>query len=103
MQEFITYFLNHMPSSDEWVAFLLVNVVAYLAALNAGLRRERRLKEKAYLERAHQADLDRKLHNVLSDELDQRNKDYWVMIQKQAKQIDELTNQLNSAKMVHLN
>ena len=48
MQDFITYFLSHLPTPDEWVAYLLVNLVAYVAARNSVLRRER----KAYAERA---------------------------------------------------
>ena len=48
MHEFVTYFLNHMPSKEEWVAFLLVNIVAYVAARNTVLRQQRQLEKKAY-------------------------------------------------------
>jgi hypothetical protein len=39
MPEFLTYFLSHRPAKAEWVAFLLVNMVAYVAARNTVLRR----------------------------------------------------------------
>lgn len=29
MHDFLIYFLSHRPSKEEWVAFLLVNIVAY--------------------------------------------------------------------------
>ncbi|RYF76495.1 MAG: hypothetical protein EOO39_05510 [Cytophagaceae bacterium] len=103
MQEFLTYFLSHMPSNEQWLAFLLVNLFAYAAAQNTVLRRERRAEQKALNEWVTQMEAERRLHNHLIDELDQRNKEYWTMIQKQSNQIERLTNQLNAARTIHLN
>jgi hypothetical protein len=102
-QEFLTYFLSHMPSNEQWLAFLLVNLVAYVAAQNTVLRQERRAEQKAYTDWVKQMEAERRLHNELIDELDRRNKEYWAMIQKQSNQIEWLTNQLNAARTIHLN
>jgi uncharacterized coiled-coil protein SlyX len=99
MQDFFTYFLSHLPTPDEWVAYLLVNLVAYGAARNSVLRRER----KAYAEQVRQLEAERRLHMDSIDELERLNKEYWAMIKKQSDHIDDLTSQLSSVKRLHLN
>ncbi len=61
MQEFLIYFLSHMPTNDQWLAFLLINLVAYVAAQNTVLRRERRAEEKAAAEWVKQMEAERRV------------------------------------------
>ncbi|RZK68819.1 MAG: hypothetical protein EOO85_23520, partial [Pedobacter sp.] len=85
--------------SNQWVAFLLVNLVAYLAARNTVHRRERRVE-------ANQIQILESERSFLvhsNEELEQLNKECWVMIQKQSSQIDDLSNQLKAARKLHLN
>lgn len=96
MHEFLTYLLSHMPSHEEWVAFLSVNIVAYVAAKNTVLRRERRVEKKAYTEQLERLETERRGYIQLQQE-------QWAMIQRQANQLEELTNQLHAIKSVHLN
>ena len=103
MHEFLTYFLSHMPSKEEWVAFLLVNIVAYVAARNTVLRRERQLEKKAYTEQLERLEAERLVHIQLQQEQEQLLKEHWVMIQRQANQLDELNQQLHGLKQLHLN
>lgn len=103
MHQFWTYFLNHMPSHDKWVAFLLVNIIAYVAARNTVLRRERQLEKKAYIEQLERLEAERREYIQAQQEQQQLVKEQWVMIQRQANQLQELTNQLNAVKQVHLN
>lgn len=103
MDDFLTYFLSHMPTNDQWVVFLLLNLVSYVAARNTVLRRERRIEEKEFAERTRQMEGERRFYIQSHDELEQLNKEYWAMIQKQAGQIDSLTIQLESARTPHLN
>ena len=103
MLEFLTYFLSHMPSKEEWVAFLLVNIVAYVAARNTVLRRERQLEKKAYTEHLERLEAERLFHIQLQQEQEQLLKEHWVMIQRQANQLDELNQQLHGLKQLHLN
>lgn len=103
MHEFLTYFLSHMPSKEEWVAFLLVNIVAYVAARNTVLRRERQLEKKAYTEQLERLEAERLFHIQLQQEQEQLLKEHWVMIQRQANQLDELNQQLHGLKQLHLN
>lgn len=92
-----------MPSKEEWVAFLLVNIVAYVAARNTVLRRERQLEKKAYAEEIEQLETERKIYVQRQQEQEQLVKEQWAMIQRQANQLEELTNQLHALKQVHLN
>lgn len=103
MHQFWTYFLNHMPSHDKWVAFLLVNIIAYVAARNTVLRRERQLEKKAYTEQLERLEAERLFHIQLQQEQEQLLKEHWVMIQRQANQLDELNQQLHGLKQLHLN
>ncbi|GAB3050500.1 hypothetical protein [Spirosoma pulveris] len=99
MNEFLIYFLDHMPTADQWMAFLFVNLFAYMAARNTVLRRQQRV----LADLIHQMEIEGRLKLTLIDELDQRTNEYWVMIQKQANQLEELINQLNSAKASPIN
>lgn len=92
MHEFLTYFLSHMPSSEKWVAFLLVNIVAYVAARNTVLRRERQLEKKTYAQQLEQLETERREYNQWQQEQEQLVKEQWAMIQQQSHQLDELTN-----------
>ncbi|RZM21874.1 MAG: hypothetical protein EOO88_31150 [Pedobacter sp.] len=103
MQEFLDYFLSHMPISGQWVTFFLVNLVAYLAARNTVHRRERRVEENAFDYQVQVLEFERNVLVYSNEELQRLNKEYWAMIQKQADQINSLTNQLNSTKTLHLN
>lgn len=103
MQEFLAYFLRHMPTSDQWVSFLLVSLVAYLAARNTVHRRERRVEEEAFDYQIQALEFEQNVLVYANKEQKQLNEEYWAMIQKQADQIDSLTSQLNSAKTLHLN
>lgn len=103
MHEFLTYFLSHMPSPEKWVAFLLVNIVAFVAARNTVLRRERQLEKKAYAEDLERLEAERLVHIQWQQEQEQLLKEHWVMIQRQANQLDELNQQLHGLKQLHLN
>lgn len=103
MHEFLTYFLSHMPSQEKWVAFLLVNIVAYVTARNTVLRQQRRVEKKAYAEQIERLEAERKLYIQSQQEQQQLLKEHWAMIQRQANQLEELTNQLQAAKRLHLN
>lgn len=92
-----------MPSKEEWVAFLLVNIVAFVAARNTVLRRERQLEKKAYTEQLKRLEAERLVHIQLQQEQEQLLKEHWVMIQRQANQLDELNQQLHGLKQLHLN
>lgn len=100
MHEFLTYFLSHMPSPEKWVGFLLVNIVAYVAAKNTVLRRERQLEKKAYAQRLEQLKTERREYQQEQEHL---VKEQWAIIQRQSHQLDELTNQIKALKQVHLN
>ena len=103
MHEFLIYFLSHMPSPEKWVAFLMVNIVAYVAARNTVLRRERQLEKKAYAEHLERLEAERLFHIQLQLEQEQLLKEHWAMIQRQANQLDELNQQLHGLKQLHLN
>ncbi|RZM23239.1 MAG: hypothetical protein EOO88_26805, partial [Pedobacter sp.] len=78
-----------MPSTDQWMAFLLVNIVAYVAARNTVLRRERQREKKAYTEQLERLEAERLFHIQLQQEQEQLLKEHWVMIQRQANQLDK--------------
>jgi hypothetical protein len=103
MPEFLTYFLSHMPSRDEWVAFLLVNIVAYLAARNSVLRRERRTEKKTYSEQIARLEAERIRHSQFLQEQEQLVKEHRAMIQQQANQLDKLNQHLYALRQLHLN
>lgn len=103
MHEFLTYFLSHMPSHEQWMAFLLMNIVAYVAARNAVLRRERRVEQRAYAAQLEQLEAQRILHIQSLQEQEQLVKEQWAMIQRQAHQLDEVNQQLHGLKQLHLN
>src|SRR5689334_17846989 len=101
MHEFLTYFLSHMPSPEKWVAFLMVNIVAYVAARNTVLRQQRQLEKKAYAEHLERLEAERLFHIQWQQEQEQLLKEHLVMIQRQANQLDELNQQLHGLKQLH--
>ena len=103
MHEFLTYFLSHMPSHDKWVAFLLVPIVAYLAARNTALRQGQQIEKKTFAEQVERLEAERSGYIQSLQEQEQLLKEQWAMIQRQAHQLGELTNQLHAVKQVHLN
>ena len=103
MHEFLTYFLSHMPSCEEWLAFLLVNIVAYLAARNSVLRRERQAEKKTYSEQIGRLEAERIRHSQLLQEQEQLAKEHRAMIQQQANQLDKLNQHLYALRQLHLN
>lgn len=58
--------------------------------------RERRVEKKAYTEQLERLETERRGYIQLQQE-------QWAMIQRQANQLEELTNQLHAIKSVHLN
>ena len=103
MHEFWTYFLSHMPSTDKWMAFLLVNIVAYVTARNTVLRREQQIEKKAYIEQLERLEAERRGYIQAQQEQEQLLKEQWAMIQQQTHQLEELTDQLHAVKQLHLN
>jgi hypothetical protein len=103
MHEFLTYFLSHIPAYDNWVAFLLVNTVAYLAARNTVVRQQRQLEKKVYTQQLERLEADRLVHIQWQHEQQQLLKEQRAMIQRQANQLHELTQQLDAVKQLHLN
>ena len=103
MHEFWIYFLSHMPSTDQWMAFLLVNIVAYVAARNTVLRREQQIEKKAYAQQLERLEAERKGYIQAQQEQEQLLKEQWAMIQRQTHQLEELTDQLHAVKQLHLN
>ena len=103
MHEFLIYFLSYMPSPEKWVAFLMVNIVAYVAARNTVLRQQRQREKKAYAEHLERLEAERLFHIQLQLEQEQLLKEHWAMIQRQANQLDELNQQLHGLRQLHLN
>ena len=103
MHEFLTYFLSHMPSPEKWVAFLLVNIVAYVATMNTVLRRERRVEQRAYTAQLEQLEAQRIRHIQSLQQQEQLLKERWAMIQRQAHQLDEVNQLLHGLRQLHLN
>lgn len=103
MRDFLTYFLSHMPSHQEWIAFLLVNIVAYVAARNTVLRRERQADKKAYAQQLERLETERSRYRQSQQKQQLLVDQQWAMIQQQAQQIQDLTHQLKAVKQLHLN
>ncbi|WP_232540982.1 hypothetical protein [Spirosoma endbachense] len=70
------------------------------SARNTVLRQERQLEKKAYTERL---EAERLVHIQRQQEQEQLLKEHWVMIQRQANQLDELNQQLHGLRQLHLN
>ena len=60
-----------MPSPEKWVAFLLVNLVAFVAAKNTVLRRERQLERKVYTEQLERLEAEQLVHTQWQQEQEQ--------------------------------
>lgn len=62
MTDFLTNLLHTMPSAEQWLLFLMTNWLAYLAARNTVLRRERRQQEQLVAQELRGIELERALY-----------------------------------------
>lgn len=92
-----------MWTEDEWIAFVLVNIIAFVASRNTILRRSRKQEKRAREVLERELEAERAGWQQAYQEQNRHIEHCHKLLETKEDTIEQLTSQIRAMRQLHLN